>query len=51
MNDLDHDLPRPKAFDHLGSESGLLHVLAELLDDMVIYIRFQQGLADLAHCV
>jgi hypothetical protein len=40
-----------KTLYHFGAEGGLRYVLAEFLDDVVVNVCFQQGLADLAHGV
>ena len=49
VDDLDHDLARVEALDDLLAEGLLHHVVAELLDDLVVDVRLQQGRADLAH--
>ena len=50
-DDLDHHLAGMEALNDLGAQGRLLDVLAELLDDVVVNVRFQQGLADLSHGV
>jgi len=49
VDDLDHYLARMEAFYDLGAECRLRNVLAELLDDVVVNVSFQQGLAHLSH--
>ena len=40
-----------EGFYYLGAEGGLSYVFNELLDDLVVDVCFEQGLANLAHGV
>jgi len=40
-----------ETLNYLGADSSLLDVLAELLDDLVIDICLQEGLADIVHSI
>ena len=51
VDDLDHHLARMEALDDLGPDRLIPHVLAELLDDVVVDVGFQQRLADVVHGV
>ena len=51
VDDLDHDLAGVEALDHLGAQRGFAHVFAELLDDVVVDVGFEQGFAHVPHRV
>ena len=51
MDDLDHHLAGMEALDHLGPDRLFPHVLGELLDDVIVHVGFEQGLADVVHGV
>jgi hypothetical protein len=46
-----HHLAGVETFDYLSTNGGLGDILAELLDDIVVDIGFEQGFADFVHSV
>ncbi len=49
VDDLDHLLPRRKALRHLDAGGTLLHARDEILDDLEVDVRLEEGEADLPH--
>jgi len=47
--DFYEDLAGMETFYYIGTDGGLLDILAELLYDVVVDIGFQQGLSDITH--
>ena len=48
MDDLDDLLARVQALEHVGADGPLAHAGDEVLDDLEVDVRLEQGKADLA---